>query len=143
MTCPNNPPPPAGYRVWRGAVPTPLTQWAMDLRDHIAPFPYGQTWTLDYQGTAVVARKDFHSWTFKNGVLVSGICIPGITLYSPIPAGVAATLGDDLATPDPNLAVYGATPPETTNWGLVLLTGALAGGVVWGFFEMLRRAGAR
>lgn len=124
MTCPGNPPAPSGYQIWRGSVPTPLTQWAMDLRDKVRGYPYGQTWTLAYGGQVVVARKDYHTWTYQNGGLRTGICIPGITLYSPTPPTtgtgmLAHTLGDtpDTVQPDPSLGVYGA--PETTDWKLV------------------------
>src|ERR1700758_549281 len=118
MTCPTNPPPPLGYGVWRGNVPTPLVQWAIGLRDRIRNFPYGQTWALDYNGAIVLARKDHHVYSYINGQLVSGICIPGVTLYQPTtPAAAAPTsnltatattalAADDLTTPDPTAAVY-------------------------------------
>lgn len=139
MSCPSNPPPPAGWRVWRKPVPQALTQWAMDLRDHINAFPYGQTWTTTWGGEAVLARKDRHTWTNRRQPdgsmkLVSGICIPGITLYETVPAGYTGI--ENFDTPDPTAAVYGAddVPPAKTSWGLVALTaGATLSvvGLVW------------
>ena len=162
MTCPANPPAPAGYMVWKGAVPTELTQWAMQLRDNIAPFPYGQTWTLDYTDASgnpatVLARKDYHTWTWRNGQLVTGLCIPGVTLYAPIPGGTPTTAeaglpppaGDPLASADGTEAVWGAdtvpsattAPPTETSWPLVALTAGAIGGVVFLFFQALKAAG--
>ena len=118
----------------------------MDLRDHINKYPYGQTWTMEYQGSTVTARKDYHSWTYRGGQLVTGICIPGITLFQPLANVVQASPSDALdsqaLTPDPSLAVYGADDvPPGINWGLVLLSGAAAVLVVGGFVLMLRQAG--
>jgi len=145
MTCPSNPPPPPGYRVWRGAVPTPLTQWAMGIRDHIAAPAYGTTWSMDYGGQTVIARKDHHEWTYRNGQLVTGLCIPGVTLYQPT-TGVQATPTDAMEpnalAPDPTLAVWGADDvPQSTNWGLVAVTGVAAATVVTLFVVAIRAAG--
>ena len=119
MTCPGNPPPPDGYRVWRGSVPPELVQWAIDLRDHIRSFPYGTVWTMSYGGQTVVARKDYHTWTYKGGQLLQGICIPGITLYEPIPPAVGAS------TPIGDPAMFGA-PDDNGWWIAALAVGALA-----------------
>jgi hypothetical protein len=145
MTCPANPPPPAGYRVWRGAVPTPLTQWAMDIRDHIAKPAYGTTWQMDYGGQTVVARKDYHSWTYRGGQLVTGICIPGVTLYQPT-VGMQLTAADALGptdlAPDPTLAMWGADDvPEQTSWPLVIASGVAAAAVVTLFVVAIKHAG--
>ena len=151
--CPSNPPPRAGYAVWKGAVPPELTKWAVTLRDHIAPFPYGQEWTMQWGVVDVVARKDHHEWTYRkqpdgSTKLLMGICWPGITLYKPIPVGVSG-LGVDYvldpatATPDPQLALYGALPPERPNWGLVLLGASAAAATVGLFSWGLRAAGSR
>jgi hypothetical protein len=146
--CPSNPPPPAGYVVWKGPVPQELTQWAIALRDRIASYPYGQTFTMIWSGTPVLARKDHHSWTNRPGPdgvvrLVTGICLAGITLYKPSSpsSGLSAADVTDpaLATPDPDLALYSVSmtrPPEHTDWGLVLVCAAalatVSGGFVWG-----------
>ena len=97
-TCPSNPPAPAGFKVWTAAVPSALEQWAISLLKGINAVPYGTTWT----NGAALARKDYHTWTHRGGQLVTGICIPGITLYSSLPEGYAAASPgnvDPLATP--------------------------------------------
>jgi hypothetical protein len=146
-SCPSNPPPPAGYVIWKGPVPAPLVQWAVDLRDRIRQFPRGYTWTIEYGGQPVLARHDSHTWTWKNGVLVTGLCLSGITLYKPSvesPGGLSEAEATDpaLATPDPSLALYSISatqPPERTDWGLVTVCAAalatVAGGFVWGLRE--------
>jgi len=142
MSCPGNPPAPAGFTVWKGPVPTELVQWAISLRDHVSGFPYGQTWTMQYtdptgKTQTVTARKDYHTWTYRGGQLVQGICIPGITLYQAKPTGVVgANYGDPLGgTPDGTEAVYGAdVPGPGVNWKLVAVSagaGALVVGLFW------------
>ena len=156
-TCSPNPPPPDGYRIWRGAPPpVPLTQWAVDLRDHWMPkVNYGDTTGFDYNGAFVVARKDHHTWTYRKGKLLTGICIPGITLYqsllTPALAGVpsSAIVGagdatydpstDTLVTPDPTVAAYNHEPG--TDWGLVALSGGAVVVVVGAFLAGLHFAG--
>lgn len=146
--CPSNPPPPAGYVVWKGPVPQELTQWAIALRDRIASYPYGQTFTMMWGGTPVLARKDHHNWHFQHNpdgttTLLTDICWAGITLYKPSSpsSGLSAADATDpaLATPDPELALYSVSatrPPERTDWGLVLVCAAalatVSGGFVWG-----------
>lgn len=153
-TCPNNPPPPDGYKIWRGPVPRPLSQWAIDQRDHwMGQVAYGETTGIDYvdpatgQSSFVVARKDHHTWTYKGGTLLTGICIPGITLYQPLltaalagPPGVGAAT-DSLATPDPNVAAY--TNEPGTNWGLVGISALAAAAVVGAFVAGIHFAGRR
>jgi hypothetical protein len=153
VTCATNPPAPSGYRVWRKSVPPALQQWAMYLRDHINQHPYWTTWTTSYNGQGALARKDYHTWTYRkqpDGTiqLETGICLPGITLYEPIPTtssttGAAPSLGDsDLTTPDPNAAVYSKyDPPETTDWPLTLLSAGAIVGVSVAFALALKNAG--
>jgi hypothetical protein len=147
-SCPSNPPPPAGYVVWKGPVPQELTQWAIALRDRISQFPYGQQWSVVWGETTVLARKDWHSWTNRRNpdgttTLITDICLAGITLYRPqsLSSGLGAT-DPALATPDPSLALYSISavqPPERTDWGLVTVCAAalatVAGGFVWGLRE--------
>jgi hypothetical protein len=137
--CSSNPPPPVGFKIWRGTVPAPLVQWAVDLRDHINKFPYGQVWTLDYAGATVAARKDYHQWTYHNGKLITGICIPGITLYAPKPAGMAATTVDSLDNPDPTAAVFNTT--DATDWRLVAVSGVAIVATVGLFLLAIHGAG--
>jgi hypothetical protein len=141
VTCAPNPPPPEGFVLWQGDVAPPLSQWAVDLRDHMGPYPYGTVWVLPYGGQYVVARKDHHTWTYRRGRLLTGLCIPGITLYRQVvgtasstatssPSAAAGTSGLGLATsagsltaaPDPTAAVYGAEPHEHPDWRMVGLT---------------------
>jgi hypothetical protein len=146
--CPPNPAAPSGYSIWKGPVPPELTQWAIQLRDNIAPFPYGQQWVKTWNSQNIVARKDHHTWTYRkhpdgSTTLAQNICIPGITLYKPVPmmAGVSAELVFDPATaaPDIELALYPARrsgAPEPSFWGPALLGAAAGAGLVgalwWG-----------
>lgn len=127
-------------------MPTELTQWAMQLRDHVSGFPYGQTWTMQYQGQTVTARKDYHTFTWRPGVgLVTGICIPGITLYqSNAPGLIGQNIGDPLVNPDGTEAVYGADTlpaPQKTDWPLVIASGAAIAATVAAFVLAIKLAG--
>lgn len=149
--CAANPPPPEGFRVWRAkAVPKPLEAWAVELRDRWMPtHNYGDTTSMWYTDAAgqqrmVLARKDYHTWTYHQGRLVTGICIPGITLYesalTPALAGVGQALDVfDEAVPDPTAARY--SQDLGTDWGLVGATAAAAAAVVVAFWVGLRFAG--
>lgn len=129
--CPSNPAPPTGYAVWQGRVPPELTAWAIQIRDGINKFPYGTTWTRDWKGLPVLARKDYHTWTYVNGQLVSGICIPGVTLYQPLADRVLFTFDEDQAQ-------AAGAKFDTTG---ILISGAALIGVVGAFFLALRYAG--
>jgi hypothetical protein len=126
VTCPQDAPAPTGFRVWTGAVPTDLTQWAIDLLRHVNAYPYGTTWTIAYGGATVLARKDHHSWTWRNGVLVTGICIPGITLYTQAPPAAGETPSSvyDAA----KFSVESAL--DAMPWWQLLLIGVVAGVIV-------------
>jgi hypothetical protein len=128
MACPTEPIP-AGWRVWRGPMPQPLVQLALDVRARIGRYAYGAiAQTTSWQGSEVAAFKSHHTWTYRGSELLTGICIPGVSLLVPLGApvglGAAAAVATDLSTPDPTLAVYAA--PEQTDWGLV----AVAGGAI-------------
>jgi hypothetical protein len=127
MSCPANPPAPAGYDVWKGPVPSALSSWAVQLLKTVNKYAYGQTWTLDYAGQEIIARKDYHVWHYQpDGTLLTNICWPGITLYKPlaITDQLAGSVVENIETtaPDPTLAVYDQ-PPRSTDWGLVALSG--------------------
>jgi hypothetical protein len=139
VACPTNPPPPTGYRVWRGPVPQPLVDWAISLRDQIATFEYGTTFELPYGGIVAVARKDHHTWTYRAGKLVTGLCLPGITLYSPSSPAVGAGAVDDTSTPDPNAALF--TADAGIDWKLVAVSGLATAAVIGAFFLALHHAG--
>lgn len=148
--CPDNPPPPTGYVVWRGPVPPELEQWALALLRDVAAPPYGKTWTMQSGPETVVARKDYHQWAFRRladgtTTLVTGICVPGITLYRlpAQPSGADAT-DPAAAQPDPTLATYSLMrPPERTSWGLVAASTGAAATTVALFLWGLHAAGRR
>jgi hypothetical protein len=148
MICHANPPPPDGFRIWRKPVPQPLVDWAVFLRDFEMPkVNYGFVWSDWYGPTGsqklVSARKDYHSWTYRGGKLVTDICIPGITLYDQIPTLAQTSydpMADTLDQPDPNAAVF-SQEDRSIDWGLVLATGAAGVGVVTLFLLALRSAG--
>jgi hypothetical protein len=148
MSCPSNPPAPTGYGVWLGRVPQPLTDWAISIRDHIAAPPYGTTWSKDYGGQTVIARKDYHTWTNRGGQLVTGICLPGVTLYSPRAknglVGVSDPSGDPLAMPDAAMAIYNAENADGgIAWGPVVGSGLALLVVVGGFVAAIKYAGRK
>jgi len=121
-------------------VPQPLVDWAISLRDQIATFDYGTTFELPYGGVVAVARKDHHTYTYRGGKLVTGLCLPGITLYAPLRAGVGAgATVDDTSTPDPNAALF--TADAGIDWKLVAGSGLATAAVIGAFFFALRHAG--
>lgn len=142
MSCAQETVPP-GWKVWRGtAVPDPLTQFAIDVRDHVRSYPYGSiAKTIQYNGMTVGAFVSHHSWTYRNGVLVTGLCIPGVSLITK-QAGVGAganSTTDTLDTPDPTAAVYGADDlPSKTDWPIVGACAALIGGAVFLFLQAIK-----
>jgi hypothetical protein len=141
MTCPSEPIP-AGWKVWRGPVPPELVQIAVDARDHIHDYAYGSmAQVVTFNGSQVGVFKSHHTWTYKNGQLVQGICIPGISLLVPSGStiGIGATAMATTA-PDPNLAVWG-TEIDQTDWRLVFWTG-LAGAAIIGAFWWILHHGA-
>ena len=142
-------PTPDGWQVWRGPVPPPLVQIAVDARDHINRYPYGAFVTqVSYQGQTVGVFKSHHTWTNRGGQLVTGICIPGISLLVPAgstkgsPGVAAAPNVDALLTPDPNAALFGADGLEATDWSLVVRSGLAAAAVVGLFWWGLQHAGS-
>lgn len=124
--CPSDPPAPDGYRVWTGRVPTELSQWAVDLLRHVNRYEYGTTWTMPFGGVTVLARKDHHTWTWRGGKLVTGICIPGITLYTPLPpapADTGASVYEEARWSEP--------PEDTLTRDLLLFAAGVASAVTW------------
>lgn len=145
MSCPANPPAPAGFAVWRGPVPPPLSRWAVGLLKTVNQHDFGYTWqtTDPTTGKPVVARLDRHTWHFdSSGKLLTGLCWKGVTLYASLPQGqVGASTGDPLGgPPDPNAAVYGA-PPAKTDWKLVALSAGAGAAVVGLFWAAIHYAG--
>ncbi len=135
MSCPQEPFP-QGWSVWKGPVPTELTQLAMDVRDHVRNYRRGTiVQTLPYQSQTVGVFVSSHTWTYKRqpdgtAVLVTGICIPGVSLLiQQAPSTATATampmIASDLSIPDPTAAVWGAedVPVSPT----LPLSGAIGG----------------
>ena len=150
MTCPANPPPPDGYRVWRQPVPKPLADWAVYLlRNELPRTNYGTMWGMSYtppNGASedVIARRDHHTWSHdRQGNLVTGLCIPGITLYAPVPMAALASYNpatDTIDTPDPNAAVFNELPID---WPMVALTAGAATATVLLFWWAIKAAGPK
>jgi len=88
----------------------------MDIRDHVRSYQLGSVAkTLDYNGQTVAFWVSNHTWTYKNGELLTGICIWGVSVLIPPAGGASATatpFQDDIGTPDPSAAVYGESTPE-------------------------------
>jgi len=131
-------------------VPLELQQFAMDVRDHVRTYPYGSiARTVQYQGQTIGAFVSHHTWTYRGGQLITGICIPGVSLViqQPIQGGVALGAQDSIDAPDPSAAVYGADdvpqPPQTTNWPLVGVTAGAILVVTTAFALAIRKAGRR
>ena len=149
-SCPNNPPPPEGFKIWRGVVPSQISAWAKNLvySPAFQKALYGTTWGFTYTDASgkdqpVVGRRDYHTWTFANGRLVTGICISGLTVYQPLSTIALASYNpasDTLDAPDPSAAVFNAGPPGPS-WPLVAVSAAAAGGVVLLFILALKGAG--
>ena len=144
--CPSDIPAPSGYAVWQGAVPPPLTAWAVQLLKSVSASPFGTTWTQNYGGANVVARVDVHTWHYlPDGTLLTGLCWKGITLYRPFTGGVqgaADVTNIGTATPDPTLAVYDNSPtPAGTSWGLVAVAGGAILLTIGAFVAAIKLAG--
>lgn len=147
LSCPQEPIP-KGWKVWRSAeVPTPLVQTAIDIRDHVRQYQRGTiAKTMVYNGQTVAFWVSSHTWTYRNGVLVTGLCIAGVSILVAVPAGtqgIGGTQNDSLDTPDPTAAVYDGAPPESTNWALVAISAGAGAAVVAAFWLALHFAGRK
>lgn len=136
-TCPPGPVPSNEWTIWKGPVPPSLVSWAVqDLRAE-AEFPYGHEWTTEFNGQQVLAIKQHHTWTYHNGRLVTGICIPGITLYKPKKVGVEEQ-PVDLEKPDGDIAWY--DEGEGIHWPTIAWSAAGFAAVIILFFLALKFA---
>jgi hypothetical protein len=140
MTCPAGPLPSNEWTVWLGPVPSQLTQFAVKDLAQEAQEPYGYEWTTTYDGQQVMAIKQHHTWTYHNGKLVTGICIPGITLYRPKKVGVEET-PVDLGVPNNDVAWFDEGPG--VSWTSVAWTAAAAAIVIALFFLAIRKMGKK
>jgi hypothetical protein len=147
---------PEGWNVWRQPVPAELAQIAVVIRDRIRQFPRGSiAQIVDYNGQTVGFWVSNHTWTYQRQAdgsmqLVTGICIPGVSLiYRPQAqqASLTQAVGDDLSAPDPNAAVFWAEAATESKpllgagvggaLGLFLggLPGALIGAALGGLYS--------
>jgi len=147
VTC-HQEPVPLGWKVWRGAPPpAPIVQAAIRVRDHVRDYQRGTiAQTLTYGGQTVGLFVSSHTWTWRNGILVTGICIPGVSVLQQVASGmqgIGASEQDSLATPDPTAAVYGGAPPEDNaiDWPVVGVTAVALVLVVGGFVAAIKLAG--
>jgi len=88
---PSNPPIPNNARLWSKPVSPDMTAWAKSVLNDPFDYPmFAQAQRL-FGGSLVLARVEWHSWTFRNGVKVNGT-FRGVTLYEltdpgpPLPA---------------------------------------------------------
>lgn len=118
--CPLGPIPANNWTLWIGAVPPQLTAFAVSSLKTESEHPYGYEWTTTYDGQQVLAIKQHHTWTYNTGKFVTGICIPGITLYRPKKIGVQE-VDTDLSVPNADIAWFDAGQDylRPTSWKMV------------------------
>jgi hypothetical protein len=136
--CPPGPVPANTWTVWLGPVPSQLTTFAISDLKTEADHPYGYEWLTTYDGQQVMAIKQHHTWTYNGGKLITGICIPGITLYRPKKVGLTE-VETDLNSPNQDIAWFddgNTLPPINTT--LVTICGAAIITVIALFFLALR-----
>jgi GH25 family lysozyme M1 (1,4-beta-N-acetylmuramidase) len=75
-----NPPPPAGTRLWTKPVSPAMTAWAVSVLNSPSAYPIFSTATRQFGSDNVMARVEWHPWTYRNGIKVAGQ-FRGITLY--------------------------------------------------------------
>jgi len=78
-----NPPPPSGARLWSKPVSPAMTAWAVSLLNSPGAYPMFSTAERQFGSDNVMARVEWHPWTYRNGVKVAGQ-FRGITLYEVI-----------------------------------------------------------
>ncbi len=133
---------PVGWKMWIDPkVPADLTDFAKGIRDKINKYEYGtvaETKSLA-DGRTVGAYKSHHTWTNQkqpdgSTKLVTGICIPGISLLVAQPqAGETAISGEggEVIRPHPHAFRLLAYPVESAGWrrlGVPIATAVVVGG---------------
>jgi len=78
-----NPPSPEGTRLWTKPVTTAMTAWAVGMLNSPGAYPIFSSATREFGSDNVMARVEWHPWTWRNGVKVAGQ-FRGITLYEVI-----------------------------------------------------------
>lgn len=116
LPCPDNPPPPVGWRYLKGnAVPQGGREFAVAIVQNPTLYPMG-AFVQKYLGQSLyAARVEWHSYIGKTGQ--TGVCVRGVNLMVPI--DVAARNQPDLATPVAAESKSQVAPPDA------LMTGAL------------------
>ncbi len=93
---PPNPPIPAGTELWVSAVSPDMTSWAKTILNDPSAYPMFSTTQRWFAGIPVLARVEWHSWTFRNGVQIQGV-FRGVTLYKVLNAAQATVEGIDVS----------------------------------------------
>jgi len=75
-----NPPVPEGTRFWTKPVTPAMTAWAVGLLNSPGAYPIFSTALRQFGSDNVIARIEWHPWTYRNGVKVAGQ-FRGVTLY--------------------------------------------------------------
>jgi lysozyme len=73
-----------------------MTAWAVSLLNSPGAYPIFSTAIRQFGSDNVMARVEWHSWTYRNGVKVAGQ-FRGITLYEVLPAVAAQVEGIDVS----------------------------------------------
>ena len=77
---PNNPPQPPGAQAWKKPVSANMTEWAKSILRESAMYPMFSETRKQFGDDWVLARVEWHDWTFRDGVKVNGT-FRGVTLY--------------------------------------------------------------
>src|SRR5689334_10952590 len=85
---PSNPPIPAGTELWRDSVSPDMTAWAKSILNDPNDYPMFSETRRFFGTVQVLARVEWHTWTFRNGVRVDGT-FRGVTLYKVLAPAVA------------------------------------------------------
>ena len=80
MTTPTNPPLPPNTRIWTKPVSADMTAWSISILNDPFDFPMFSETKKVFGSSLVLARIEWHSWTYRNGVKVAGT-FRGVTLY--------------------------------------------------------------
>jgi hypothetical protein len=93
LPCPNNPPPPEGWRYWRDRVTPALGAFASKILGDFTRYPMGAFIQTEINGQRVAARVEWHDLqgaTGKRG------CFRGVNLMQPLEVTEEAVDGGSL-----------------------------------------------
>jgi len=96
---------PTGYHTVATVQPADVQEWAKLILNSSAT-TYGDVYSNDLNGEKLYARVEHHTWTYRNGQLVTGN-FKGVTVYLPIDShitgsghvGPVGSAGTDTALP--------------------------------------------